>query len=165
MNDLNYDKNGVKIVDQEKMEVLLAESRQSQRKRASLCLHTEKSDLIQRIVMALQPETYMQAHKHESPAKRELFTIYQGEVVIILFTKDGEIANIYKMSPNTIRTIEISAGVYHSLVALKPDTLLFETKDGPWESVETDKQFAPWMPVEESEEAKEYLKYLKAKII
>lgn len=164
MNDLNYDANGVKIVDQEKMNALLEESKNSPRKRANLCLHTEKSDLIQRIVMALQPETYMQAHKHETPAKRELFTIYQGEVAIVIFTKEGEVSNIYRMAPDKIRTIELSAGIYHALVALKPDTLLFETKDGPWESVETDKQFAPWMPAEESAEAGEYLEKLKDKI-
>ncbi|HRY82482.1 MAG TPA: WbuC family cupin fold metalloprotein [Candidatus Moranbacteria bacterium] len=164
MNDLNYNENGVKIIDQEKINALLEESRISPRKRASICLHTEKSDLVQRMVMAIQTESYMQAHKHELPAKRELFTIYQGEAAVAIFKNDGEIDNVYVLAPDKIRTIEISAGLYHCLVALTPDIVLFETKDGPWESVEKDKQFAPWMPAEDSEESVEYLKNLKVKI-
>lgn len=159
-----YNEAGVKIIGQKVIEELLDESRKSPRKRASVCLHTEKSDLVQRMAMALQPETYMQAHKHESPAKRELFTLYQGEVSVLIFDQDGNITGTYILAPDKIRTIELSAGIYHSLVALKPDSVVFETKDGPWESVEKDKQFASWMPAEDSEKAVECLEDLRVKI-
>ena len=64
MGDVRYNKSGAKVISQGLIDRLVAESRASPRQRAQLCLHTEKSDLIQAMFLALQPDTYMQPHKH-----------------------------------------------------------------------------------------------------
>jgi len=80
MGDVRYNKSGAKVISQGLIDRLVAESRASPRQRAQLCLHTEKSDLIQAMFLALQPDTY----------KREIFTIWQGEVAVVTFADLAE---------------------------------------------------------------------------
>lgn len=164
MNDLEYNANGVKIVDNTTIERLVDESKKSPRKRAHLCLHTKKPDPIQRMIMALQPGAYVQPHSHENPDKRESFTIYQGEIAVVTFTNKGYVLESHQLGLDKIRTLELIPRMYHCLVVLKKDSVVFEVKDGPWESVETDKTFAKWAPSEGSEEAIEYLRILEERI-
>jgi hypothetical protein len=42
------------------------------------------------------------------------------------------------------------------MVALKPDTVIFEVKAGPYDAA-TDKAFAPWAPAEGTQEAQSFL--------
>jgi hypothetical protein len=50
--------------------------------------------------------------------------------------------------------------VWHTFIALEPGTVLFEVKPGPFDD-RTDKEFAPWAPTENAQEAPEYLEWLK----
>jgi hypothetical protein len=51
---------------------------------------------------------------------------------------------------------DIRPGVWHTIFALVPDTVVFEVKPGPY-SPANDKDFAPWAPREYSPEAAPYL--------
>jgi len=46
------------------------------------------------------------------------------------------------------------------MIVTQPDTLVFEVKQGPY-NAETDKDFAPWSPLEDSEEAPLFLENLQ----
>ena len=50
-------------------------------------------------------------------------------------------------------------GQYHTLAALKPDTVIYEVKAGPYKD-SIDKSFAPWAPAEGTVEGQDYLKNL-----
>jgi len=76
----------------------------------------------------------------------------------------GGILEVYRLSPENTRMVMLRPGLYHALIALKQDSVIFEVKDGPWESVETDKTFAPWAPEEGSQRARFYLNSLKTMI-
>ncbi len=113
------------------------------------------------MLMGLQPGTIMQAHKHENPDKRELFTWYQGRVAVLIWDRDGLGFSSYFLSAREIRTVEIEKTIYHSLVCLEKDSALLETKDGPYNGVEEDKSFASWMPGEDSPCATKYISWLE----
>jgi cupin fold WbuC family metalloprotein len=51
---------------------------------------------------------------------------------------------------------DIRPGVWHTIFALVPDTVVFEVKPGPY-SPANDKDFAPWAPAEYSPEAAAFL--------
>ena len=51
---------------------------------------------------------------------------------------------------------DIRPGVWHTIFALAPDTVLFEVKPGPYDPG-VDKEFAPWSPPEHSPEAALFL--------
>ncbi len=55
--------------------------------------------------------------------------------------------------------LDARPGVYHTFFALEPDTVVFETKAGPYHE-RSDKDFAPWAPAEGSPDAARYLQRL-----
>ena len=85
--------------------------------------------------------------------------ILSGSVGVIPFLDDGtpDRANFVLMSHETdVVGIDIRAGVWHTILALQADSVVFEVKPGPYTRL-SDKDFAPWSPAEGTEEAKRYL--------
>lgn len=50
---------------------------------------------------------------------------------------------------------------WHTVIAIAPNSLLFEVKEGPFYS-DFAKETAPWAPKEDSEEALTYFNWLKS---
>lgn len=67
----------------------------------------------------------------------------------------GQILDIERVSANgSTRGIELPEGTYHTLVALAPDTVILELKEGPYEP-STDKEFIDTFPDEGTPAAKQ----------
>jgi cupin fold WbuC family metalloprotein len=136
---------------------LLAQSRESPRKRILQKLHKSHGAGVHRMFNAMQPGTYVTPHRHLQPAKDETILIVAGAMLVIQFSDDGKIVSHTLLQPGTENFgIDVAPHVYHTYIILKADTLIFEVKDGPYES-ETDKDFPAWAPLEGSEEAEPYL--------
>jgi hypothetical protein len=52
--------------------------------------------------------------------------------------------------------VDLLPGIYHSFIALEPDTVIYEVKTGPYTAT-SDKTFAPWAPAEGTAEAARYM--------
>lgn len=136
---------------------LLAQSRQSPRKRLIQCLHKSEDAGVHKMFNALQPGTYITPHRHTDPEKTETVIIISGSLLYVEFTKDGEIANHVLVQPGTeIFGLDVAPHVYHTFIPLKPDTIMFEVKDGPYVAT-SDKDIPGWAPAEGSEEANAFL--------
>jgi cupin fold WbuC family metalloprotein len=61
--------------------------------------------------------------------------------------------------PATARGIDLEPGLWHTLTAVTPHAVCYEVKPGPWDPA-TDKEFAPWAPLEGDPRAEEYLRTL-----
>ncbi|EGB15236.1 hypothetical protein DND132_2030 [Pseudodesulfovibrio mercurii] len=142
---------------------LLARSRQSPRKRMLQKLHKSLDATAHRMFNAMQPGTYVMPHRHLDPAKDETVLVMAGSMLFIRFTDDGEIAEQILLQPGTETFgVDVAPHVYHTYVPLKPDTLVFECKTGPY-APESDKDVPDWAPREGTPEAEPYLlKLLKA---
>jgi cupin fold WbuC family metalloprotein len=126
----------------------------SPRKRANYNFHKIDSELLQRMLNAAEPGTYIQPHKHEDPDKTEVFIILKGSVVVIEFDEDGNIIDHFVLDA-ALRmgmAVEIPPRKWHSFIALKPGSVLYEVKDGPYDR-DADKKFAAWAPAESSRSA------------
>jgi cupin fold WbuC family metalloprotein len=85
----------------------------------------------------------------------EFFLVFQGELGIIIMDGCGEILDIERVSASgSTRGIELPQGTYHTLVALAPDTVILEIKEGPYEP-STDKEFIDAFPTEGTPAAKQ----------
>jgi len=136
---------------------LLSMSRENPRRRMLQKLHKSHGAGVHRMFNAMQPGTYVTPHRHLQPAKDETILVVAGSMLFIRFTDDGEIESQTLLQPGTENFgIDVAPHVYHTYIVLKPDTLIFEVKDGPYES-DTDKDFPDWAPREGSEEADQYL--------
>lgn len=146
----------IKRLTQELFDDIAEKARTSQRLRQNYNLH-DLSEKVQRFVNVLQPGTYVRPHRHCRNSQMngfELFLVVQGELGMIILDASGEILSTERVSANgSTRGVELAEGVYHTLVALAPDTVILELKEGPYEP-STDKEFLEIFPTEGTVAAK-----------
>lgn len=140
------------VLDEATLEEGFAASRKSPRKRIILPIHRAQGDLVQRMLNFFQPGTYVGPHIHPNESASETIFVIRGKIGFLIFDEHGEIQSTHLLEPGGL--IDIVPGVWHGMVALEPDTVILETKRGPYD--DTDKHFAAWAP-EEGEPAAEEL--------
>lgn len=143
----------MKRIEKRLLDNLSEKAGKSPRMRQNFNFHDGPSDPLQRMLNAMEPQTYVRPHKHVAPEKREAFIVLRGSVCLVEFDEAGKIIDSCVMTagPDTPGA-EITPGVYHTLIALRPGTIIYEIKDGPWDAA-TDKVFAPWAPEEGSKDS------------
>lgn len=118
-------------------------------------LHREP-DLVQRFLNAFQPGTYVRPHRHlrEQPgAGFECFVVLQGAIGLVLLDDAGRVLQTERLQAGgALMGIELPEGTLHTLVALAPDSVMLEIKQGPYVSA-ADKDFLAAFPAEGTPEA------------
>jgi cupin fold WbuC family metalloprotein len=136
------------VIDKNLTDTLAKEAVNLPRKRKNYNFHRVFSDPMNRMLHAMEPETYVQPHKHENPDKREAFIILKGRVAVIEFDDAGNIREHIILDPVTGNYgAEIQPRTWHCLIALEQGSLVYEVKDGPYDPSD-DKFFASWAPAE-----------------
>src|SRR4028119_2277107 len=145
----------IKRLTQELVDNVAQQARSSPRLRQNYDFH-EPSEKVQRFLNVLQPGTYVRPHRHQRPPEVngfEFFVVIQGELGMILLDENGQILHTELISANgATRGIELPEGTYHTLVALVPDTVILEFKEGPYDP-SLDKEFMDSFPAEGTLEA------------
>lgn len=150
----------IKEINIETLDLLSRQAKKSDRKRKNFNYHLDFSDPINRMLNALDPETYVQPHKHENPDKREVFILLRGKLLVVFFENDGRIKQSLILDNIKNFGVEIAPKVWHTIVALEPKTVVYEVKDGPYSQTD-DKNFAPWAPKEGETGCLDFLNNLK----
>ncbi|MEM9832018.1 MAG: WbuC family cupin fold metalloprotein [Bacteroidota bacterium] len=153
----------VATITQELVNQKAQDARDSDRKRNIHVLHTGDEDTLQRMLNAFQPGTYVAPHRHVAVPKAEMVLVIQGGLGFVRFADDGSYQpeNFVYMNPQEgLLGVDYRAGVWHTFIALEPDTVVLEVKPGPYDAA-TDKEFAPWAPKEGEEGTAEYLANLE----
>ncbi len=132
-------------------------SGKAKRKRAHHTFHKTDSDLLQRMLNAMQPGTYLQPHKHENPDKREVFIALTGKLLVVEFDESGFITDHMILDPaKNEYAAEIAPRTFHTVICLEPNSIAYELKDGPYNPID-DKNFASWAPREGQEDCDDYI--------
>lgn len=153
----------MKRIDRSTLDALSAAARAEPRLRKNLNLHDSYDDPCQRLLNALEPETYIRPHRHWADAKPECFVGLRGAMALVLFDDRGGITDILRFGPaEEAFGADLPPGLWHTVVCLEAGSVFFETKPGPYRPM-TDKDMAPWAPAERSPEAEAYLAQLVAK--
>jgi len=153
----------VKIIDIGTLELLKTEALKSERLRKNYNYHQSFADPINRMLNAVEPGSYVQPHKHENPDKREVFLLLRGKMAVVFFDNDGNITEHVILDNEERFGVEIPPLVWHTIIALKPGTVVYEIKDGPY-SPSDDKNFANWAPKEGDAECADYLQKILAEL-
>ncbi len=154
----------MKLINNDVIIQLGNEALLSSRKRVNLNLHEYSEDLLQRMVNVLEPGTYLQAHMHSDPQKREMFVILRGSLLVCVFNDSGSISeHVILDRDNGNYIVEIPPSTWHTIIPLAVHTAVFECKDGPYYP-ENDKVFAPWAPAENTAEALQFNKDILKKL-
>ena len=142
------------------LDAVSSRAKVSLRLRTNHNFHTTPSDTLHRMLNAVEPFSYVCPHKHENPDKREAFIILRGKMLVVEFDHGGNVTNHIILDPLTGNFgVELPPATYHTIIALAPDTVVYEVKDGPYD-VSNDKGFAPWAPIENSADCQAYLTQL-----
>ena len=139
------------------------EAKANPRKREILVLHRDDSDPLHRMLNAIEPQTYVRPHRHHTPPKAEVFVLLSGSMGFVPFLNDGtpDEENFIWLHPTKGSLIaDCREDVWHTLLALETNTVVFEAKAGPFDPA-TDKEFAPWAPPDDSPDAQDYLRSLE----
>jgi len=111
---------------------------------------------------AVQPDSYIPPHRHLEPPKSECWIVLRGALAFFTFDDQGAIVECLEIrAGGEIFGVDLDPCIYHTFVALEPDTVVYEVKDGPYAAA-TDKAFPEWAPREGSPEASDYMGKLSA---
>jgi cupin fold WbuC family metalloprotein len=153
----------VTFIDRDLVQRKAYDARRSERQREIHTFHDGDADPLQRMLNALQPGSYVRPHRHLDPPKSESLVLLQGVLGYTSFRDDGTLDEENFLLLDAGRDVygcDIRPGVWHTIFALAPDTVVFEVKPGPY-SPANDKDFAPWAPPEYSSGAAPYLAKLE----
>jgi cupin fold WbuC family metalloprotein len=140
----------VAFIDRDLVQRKAYDARRSLRRRDIHVFHRGDDDPLQRMLNAIQPGSYIRPHRHLDPPKSESVILLQGMLGYVSFRDDGTPEDDNSLLLDLDRGVlgcDIRPGVWHTIFALAPDTVVFEVKPGPY-SAANDKDFAPWAPEE-----------------
>ena len=136
----------IQIIDRKLIEEVALRAESTVRRRLNHNFHSGPADNPHRFLNVLLRGTYIRPHRHLDPPKSETFVVLEGEAEVILFDDDGAITSRHLLGKDTLG-VDLSPGVWHTVVARTDRVVCFEVKPGPWEPA-SDKEFAEWAPRE-----------------
>ncbi|MBV8634127.1 MAG: WbuC family cupin fold metalloprotein [Burkholderiaceae bacterium] len=136
------------------LDQLTTTAQQAPRQRSNTNFHPQLDAPVQRLAIAMEPETYVRPHRHRN--SWELLNVLRGAFEVIVFTEQGEITERIRLSADKVRVLEMPAGTWHSVLSLEPGSVVFEVKQGPYVPLGPE-DLADWAPVEGSPEVAGWL--------
>ncbi len=110
----------------------------------------------------MEPDSYVQPHRHAASHKDETLLVVRGAFGLVLFNEDGSVATTALLRAHgPLFGVNIPHGTFHSLVSLESGSVFFESKAGPYDAG-SDKEPAPWAPAEDDGGARDYHARLRA---
>ena len=150
---------------------LTENARQSSRFRQHCNIHKSYDDPCQFLFNAIEANSYIHPHRHSLDPKVEYLVAIRGYFALVTFFDDGNIQYIdhfgseaYQNDQRVGFGVVVPPEIWHTVIALAPDSVLIEAKSGPF-SINTAKELAQWAPKDGSDEATFFLLELKSKVL
>ncbi|AOX99432.1 WbuC family cupin fold metalloprotein [Jeongeupia sp. USM3] len=134
----------MKQIDTVTLDALAAQAAQSPRRRANHNLHPVLADPVQRLAIAMEPDTYVRPHRH--PHTWELLYPLRGRFVVLHFDAAGTVIDRAVLGDG-VAVVETPAGVWHAVLSLDEGGVIFEVKHGPYAAIPPE-DYAAWSPAE-----------------
>jgi cupin fold WbuC family metalloprotein len=128
--------------------------------------HANYTDQVQQLANSINIKSYIRPHRHLLDSKSESLIALKGNFALIVFDDQGLVVDVIKfgsenyINDNSNYGVIISPSIWHTVIALTSEAVLFETKSGPFDPFKA-KEFASWAPTEGSPESIPYLANLR----
>ncbi len=119
----------MKQLDTPSLDRLVEQARMSPRLRMNANLHEHLDDPVQRLAIAMEPDTVIRPHRHEHTW--ELLLPLRGRFVVLWFDNSGHVTERVVLG-ETCQAQETPAGVWHAVASLDAGGIIFEVKQGPY---------------------------------
>ena len=155
----------MKLIDEKLLDETTERAKMSPRLRMNHNFHESLDDPINRLINAMEPDTYLRPHRHKNPDKNEVFLLLRGKVALLLFDDSGNITEQVILDPKAgVYGGEIPCDVWHTLIVFESGSVIYEVKQGPFAPLAAE-NMAPWSPVaDDIENVKLYMDKLKSLI-
>ena len=156
----------MKRIDKKLLDATTEKARLSPRLRMNYNFHETLDDPVNRLINAMEPDTYLRPHRHKNPDKNEIFLLLRGKAALFLFDDEGAVTESVILDPKAgVYGGEIPCDVWHTLVVLESGSVVYEVKQGPFAPLSPE-NLASWSPdVEDTKAVKQFLDKLKSLII
>ena len=147
--------NPLKMLMPELLDTLTDAARASARHRSHHNLHPSLEAPIQRLAIAMEPETYVRPHRH--PHTWELLIPLRGRFLFTAFDERGAVLARHLLGGDDgLAAFEFEAGTWHTVTSLEPGSIIFEVKEGPYVPVPAS-DVAAWSPPEGTAQAAHFV--------
>jgi len=148
------------LIDQALLDSVSHEAGCSPRLRKNRNFHADDAARAHRLLNAIEPGSYLMPHRHLDANKDETMLVLRGRLGVIFFDELGQVQQSAVLAASgPVCGVDIPHGVYHTIVALDPGTVMFEAKAGPYLPLD-EVERAPWAPAEGAPEAAAYALFL-----
>jgi len=130
----------MKQLSDAELNALTQQARLSPRRRANLNLHPTLDDPIQRLAIAMEPDTLILPHRHAHTW--EMLMPLRGRFVVLHFDDTGCVVQRAVLGEDC-NVQETPANTLHAVLSLDTGGVIFEVKQGPYRPF-VDSDFAPW---------------------
>jgi len=159
------------LFSDENLKLLVQKAIYSSRLRQHCNIHKSYSDPCQRLLNAVEVNSYIRPHRHSLDQKIETLIAIQGKFALLTFDIGGELqaatyfgTEQYRQQKNVYAGVEIAPDVWHTVISFTTGSILLEIKPGPFDLLSA-KDLAVWAPPEGSMEAVNYLAELRGKAL
>lgn len=114
------------------LDALVAQAKVSPRRRANVNLHESLDAPVQRLAIAMEPDTVVLPHRH--PQTFELLYPLRGRFLVLHFDDAGTVTQRSVLGEDC-SVVETSAGQWHAVLSLDGGGIIFEVKQGPYVAV------------------------------
>lgn len=151
-----------KVFGRDCLDALSASAKAIPRRRKNLNFHSAAEHPAQRLLNAVEPDSYICPHRHPDPMRDETFVVLRGSFGLVCFDEGGAVTRTAVLrAGGELSGAHIPGGTFHALVSLEAGSVFFEAKAGPYEPL-TDKDFGTWAPREGHPDVPAYLESLRA---
>jgi cupin fold WbuC family metalloprotein len=133
-------------------------------------VHASHDEPVQRLFNAIGMDSYIRPHRHFADPKNETLLAIRGSLTFVTFSETGEVEQAIRFGQqdagaraNPSVGVEVPPGVWHTVIADEPGSVVFEVKAGPFDPNRA-KEWALWAPPEGSPEAASYLAGLRRQL-
>ena len=149
------------IIDRQLLGAVVKSAVESPRLRKNYNFHPTDNDASHRLLNAMEQDSYIQPHCHADASKDETIIVLQGKLAAVFFNPNGTVTSHAVLEPGGDAVgVNIPHGIFHTLLALMPGTVFFESKAGPYIAL-TSSEKASWAPPENGSQANRYHAELK----
>jgi len=127
-------------VDEQQLAELLEQATSAGRRRSHLLLHADHQDQVQRLLIGLEPDSYVRPQVHSE--QWEMLVLLRGRLDVLIFGPQAELVQRLAMSV-AAPVVQIPRGTWHGAVAHSASVVM-EVKPRPYRANE----FAAWAPEE-----------------
>lgn len=150
----------IQLIDQALLDDVAAVAAGSPRRRKNYNFHVSETAPSSRLLNAMELDSYIPPHCHLDESKDETIVVVRGKFGVVEFDASGKVTGKAMLTPGRTVGINIPHGIYHTLLALEPGSVFFESKAGPYAPL-TEAEKVTWAPQEGADAAVAYLANLE----